>query len=71
MVQVCIILNLALREKLLPLGYLLASIAPKLWREKTNSITFTLVVKNFGIKYQRKEYAQHFINFLQEKYEVI
>ena len=61
---------MALKEHLHPFGYEPAPIIPGLWHHNKNGITFTLVVDNFGIRYQRREDAQHLINSFQEKYEI-
>ena len=42
-----------------------------LWRHKWRPITFTLVVNNFGVKYNRKEHAKHLVASLEAaKYRV-
>jgi hypothetical protein len=37
---------------------------------KTRSISFTLVVNNFGVKYVRKEHVNHLIWCIKQKYEL-
>jgi hypothetical protein len=46
-------------------GYAPAKRTPTLWTHHTRPITFTLVVDNFGIKYVRKQHADHLINAVQ------
>ena len=70
LVQAGIITHTALKERLRPFGYEPAPITPGLWRHNKNGITFTLVVNNFGIKYNKKEDAMHLIHALQEKYDI-
>ena len=40
---------------------------PSLWIQKTQPISFTLVVDYYGIKYSGKKHAQNIINELQKK----
>ena len=54
LVQSVIIAHTVLKEHLRPFGYEPTPITPGLWPHNNNGITFTLVVENFGIKYQRK-----------------
>ena len=69
-VQVVIIAHTVLKEHLRPFRYETAPIAPVLWIHNKNKIKFTLVVYEFGIRYQRREDAQHLINTHKEKYEI-
>ena len=66
LVQLVIIVCTALKEHLHPFGYDPVPITPGLWRHKNNGIKLTLVVDNFGIRYQIREEALHPINALQE-----
>ena len=68
--QAGIISHTALKEHLLPCGYEPAPITSVLWRHNNNGNTFTLTVNGFGIRHQRRAYALHLINSLQEKYEI-
>ena len=70
LVQKGIISHTALREHLRPFGYEPAPITTGLWRHNKNGINFTLMVDNFGIKYQRKEDALHLIYAIHKKYEI-
>ena len=40
-----------------------------MWKYETNSITFTLVVDNFGVKYSTKTDANHLIQALKKQYK--
>ena len=71
LVQAGIISNTALKGNLRPFGYEHVPITLLLWWHNKNKITFTLVVNGFGIRYQRREDDQHFINSLEDKYEVM
>jgi len=52
-----------------PYGYEPTPLTPGLWVHKTNGITFTLVVDDFGIKY-KGDNIQHLINALRDKYTI-
>ncbi len=43
---------------------------PGLWKHDTWPIQFTLVVDNFGVKYEGEEHAQHLKNTLEEHYKL-
>lgn len=49
-------------------GYIPAGLIDGLFVHKTRDISFTLVVDDFGIKYQRKEDVEHLIKAMREKY---
>ena len=68
--QAGILANKLLRKRLEPHGYYKVDHTPGLWRHRTLPIQFTLVVDDFGIKYQGKENAMHLINALKENYEI-
>jgi hypothetical protein len=53
-----------------PYGYFPCTITPGLWRHKTRSTVFTLVVDDFGIKYVCDNDLDHLINALQHKYTI-
>jgi hypothetical protein len=59
-----------LASVLAPFGYAPANITAGLWTHKTRPINFTLVVDDFGIKYQGKEHADHLIAALQTVYKI-
>jgi hypothetical protein len=51
-------------------GYNPTASTPCLFRHKDRNIFFTLVVDDFGIKYERKEDVDHHLAALREEYEV-
>ena len=51
-------------------GYTQDEIVPCVFNHKTNGITFTLVVDDFGIKFINSEGAEHLISTLQQHYEI-
>ena len=53
-----------------PHGYVEATHTPGIWKHVSRPISFTLVVDDFGIKYEGKEHAQHLIETLQKYYTV-
>ena len=59
--QVGILANKQLREKILPAGYYEVAHTPGLWRHVTRPIQCTLVVDDFGIKYEGKKHLDHLI----------
>ena len=59
--QAGIIAHTALKEHLRPFGYEPVPITLEFCRHKKNGITFTLVVENFGIRYNRRYDSQHII----------
>ena len=59
-----------LAERLEKHGYTQSRIGPGLWTHHSRPISFTLVVDDFGVKYTRKEDADHLIKVLQEHYEI-
>ena len=59
--QAGILANKQLREKLLPAGYYEVTHTPGLWRHVTWPIQFTLVVDDFGIKYEGNKHLDHLI----------
>jgi hypothetical protein len=62
--------NNRLAELLEPHGYRPCAITPGLWRHDTNSVVFTLVVDDFGIKYTDKADVDHLINALKQHYQI-
>ena len=68
LVQAGITAHTYLKKNINPLSYWPEPITTGLWMHIKNIINFTLVVYGFGIKYHRKEGAQHIILFIQEKY---
>jgi hypothetical protein len=50
-------------------SYSQSKAVPDLWTNKTQPISFTLVVDDFGVKYVGKEHAMHLISILKEHYK--
>ena len=51
--------------------YYQSTLVPGLWKHKTRPIQLTLVIDNFGVKYTRKEDANHLIAAIKvSKYRV-
>ena len=57
-------------KHLAPFGYHPVKHTPSLWRNKTNSVTFALVVDDFGIKYTNKADFDHLLASLESLYTV-
>ena len=51
-------------------GYHPVPRTPSLWKHETNSIYFTLVVDDFGIKYTKKADADHLLQALKKQYDI-
>ena len=66
--QAGILANKLLKKRLARQGYFEVPHTPGLWRHVTRPVSFTLVVDDFGIKYQGKEHAEHLIRALKEDY---
>ena len=64
------IANDRLKSHLAKFGYFPAPRTPALWLSKTNNITFTLCVEDFGIKYTDKKDAEHLLNALRQLYTI-
>ena len=62
--------NVSLTEYLTKHGYAPVPRTPALWKHESLSITFTLVVGDFGVKYVGKNNAEHLIRALRELYEI-
>lgn len=68
--QAGILSNKLLKERLAPHGYHECDHTPGLWKHETRPIAFTLIVDDFGIKYQNREDAEHLFQCLSEHYKV-
>ena len=68
--QVGILANKKLRRNLAPLGYHKCVDTPVLWRHESWPLTFTLVVDDFGVKYENKEDADHLIASIKSTYKL-
>eukprot|EP00804_Cyclotella_cryptica_P029536 CCRYP_020583-RA/>CCRYP_020583-RA protein AED:0.35 eAED:0.26 QI:0/-1/0/1/-1/1/1/0/1386 len=62
--------NKLLRKRLAPHGYYEVTHTPGLWRHVTRPISFTLVVDDFGVKYEGQEHAQHLVDTLKKYYKL-
>jgi hypothetical protein len=68
--QAGLLVNQLLLNRLAPFGYYLALHTPKLWLHKTRSISSSLVVENFEIKYVGKQHTDHLRDALLKTYEL-
>ena len=64
------IANDKLKLHLAKFGYEPAPITPGLWRHQTRPLQFSLVVDDFGIKYERQEDITHILNTLKMIYKI-
>jgi hypothetical protein len=62
--QAGLLANQLLQTRLAPFGYYPARHTPGLWLHKTRSISFSLVVDDFAVKYVGKQHADHLRNAL-------
>ncbi|KAL7460034.1 hypothetical protein ACHAXS_000500 [Conticribra weissflogii] len=69
--QAGILANKLLKKILKPHGYYEVPNTTGLFNHITQSIQFTLVVDDFGVKYVGKHHAQHLANILKENYSSI
>ena len=51
-------------------GYKPEPITPGLWRHQTCPLQFSLIVDDFGIKYERQEDVTHLLNALKKIYKI-
>jgi hypothetical protein len=59
-----------LQTRVAQFGYYPVQHTPGLWLHKTRSISFTLVVDDFAVKYVGKQHAEHLRNALLKSYEL-
>jgi hypothetical protein len=59
-----------LEQRLNKHGYSQSKVIHGLWMHKSQPISFTLVVDDFGVKYVGREHAMHLISILKEHYEI-
>ena len=64
------IANNKLKLQLAKLGHEPAPIMPGLWRHQARLLQFSLVVDDFGIKYERQEDITHLLNTLKTIYRI-
>ena len=65
-----IIAHEMLEERLEKYGYHQSDKTPGFWKHDTQPIRFTLIVDDFGVKYVRKNHANHIINVVKKHYTV-
>jgi hypothetical protein len=68
--QAGLLANQLLQTRLVPFGYYPAQNTPGLWLHKSRSISFTLVVDDFAVKYNGKQHAEHLWNAHLQTYEI-
>ena len=68
--QVEKIANDKLKLHLAKFAYKPAPITPGLWRYQTRPLQFSLVVDDFGIKYERQEDITHLLDALKTIYKI-
>jgi hypothetical protein len=66
--QADILANKRLRQKLALFGYYESTHTPSFWYHKSQPITFTLVVDDFGVKYVGKDNVNHLITSMKKDY---
>ena len=65
-----ILANKLLKERLGQVGYYEMPHTPGLWKHATHPVTFSLVVDDFGIKYEGKENLEHLLTAIRKDYSV-
>ena len=65
-----ILANKLLKSRSAKKGYYELPHTPGLWKHVSRPIAFTLVVDDFGIKYQGREHAEHLIATLKDNHEI-
>jgi hypothetical protein len=68
--QAGILANKKLKQKLAPFEYRECIDTPGLWKHESRPLTFTLVVDDFGVKYEKKEDAEHLIASIKATYKL-
>jgi hypothetical protein len=68
--QADILSNLLLAKRLAPHRYKQTKSTPGLWTHATLLVTLSLVVDDFGVKYEGLANAHHLINALEQHYTV-
>ena len=62
--------NIELKRILALDGYIPSKFTPGLFFHKTRDISFSLVVDDFGVKYTKKEDAEHLVATLEQRYPI-
>ena len=65
------IANEYLQNKIAPHGYYELKHTPGLWKRISLPIQFTLVVDDFGVKYNRWKYAEHLLGVLEKEFTAV
>ena len=68
--QAGLLANELLEKRLNAAGYYQSKLVPGLWSHEWRPIQFTLVVDDFGVKYNGKEHAEHLEAVLKQHYPV-
>ena len=68
--QAAILAYQQLKQHLAPHGYYPIPNTVGMWKHKTRPIQFCLCVDDFGVKYTRKEDANHLLEKLKMKYNM-
>jgi hypothetical protein len=68
--QAGLLANQLLETRLAPFVYYLARHTPGLWLHKTRTISFTLLVDDFTVKYVKRQHAEHLRNALLRTYDL-
>ncbi len=68
--QAGILANKRLGRKLTPFGYYKCIETPGLWKHESRPLTFTLVVDDFGVKYESKDDVDHLIASMKSTYKL-
>ena len=69
LLQSVILAKKLLEEILSKHGHIQIKLTPSFWKQKWRLIFFTLVIDDFGVKYQGKEHSDHLVSVLKEHYE--
>ena len=59
--QAGMLYNNHITKTLYTCGYIPTSNNPGIWRHQTSTISFTLVVKEFGVKYVVQQHDEHLV----------
>ncbi len=70
LLQAWILANKKLKWKLAPFGYPKCIDTPGLWKHESQPLAFTLVVDDFGVKYEKKDNAEHLIASIKATYRL-
>ncbi|KAL7476094.1 hypothetical protein ACHAW6_001975 [Cyclotella cf. meneghiniana] len=68
--QAGLLANKLLEKQLNKHGYFQSKYVPGLWHHRTQPIQFVLTVDNFGVKYVRRDHAEHLYKVICNHYQV-